>query len=231
MVYLLYPTRVLDVLCLRLLWTWCLTLGCICAWHEETLWDPRDPNYCGLQRCRMGAVNLIQSQRNTYMLLVHTHTYIHTYVRTYVHTYIPTYIHTYLHTYIPTCLHAYIPTYLHTYIPTYLHACIASYFPVWVTHFIPHSKYSNVITYIYSNRPKKIESMSPGFWRVQLLDLFGLLCTLGRPALHPREWGKCTHFMGILMGHDIWVYIYTYLYIQVCKLGMIRVSLKVGYTV
>ena len=55
--------------------------------------------------------------------------------------------------------------------------------------------------------------MSPGFWRVQLLDLFGLLCTLGRPALHPREWGKCTHFMGILMGHDIWVYIYIHIYI------------------
>ena len=31
------------------------------------------------------------------------------------------------------------------------------------------------------------------------------------------------------MGNDI--YIYTYLYIQVCKLGMIRVSLKVGYMV
>ena len=88
---------------------------------------------------------------------IHTcmHACIHTSMHTYIHTHIHAYIHTYIHRYMHACIHAYMHTYLPPYMPTYL----PPYMP------------------IYNNRPKKIESMSPGFSRVQLLDLFGLLCT------------------------------------------------------
>ena len=96
-------------------------------------------------------------------MFMYIHTCMHACIHTSMHTYIHTHIHAYIHTYIDTCMHACIHAYMHTCIPTSL----PPYMPTYLPPYMP----------IYNNRPKKIESMSPGFSRVQLLDLFGLLCT------------------------------------------------------
>jgi len=53
---------------------------------------------------------------------VHTHTYIHPYIRTYIHTYVRTYIRTYVHTYIRTYIHTYVRTYVRTILRIFIHS-------------------------------------------------------------------------------------------------------------